>query len=500
MAAQPDYSDSCMIALYPPLDVAKMLALPGGLDPADMHVTVVYTGAAADVDPQRLLAAARSVKVAPFTATISGSARFTGGDQDVLVALVDAPELEELRAATLTALRAQGIEVPRERGYCAHLTRRYQSTDQPDDTGRLDAVDIPFTALTVVHGNDRTDIPLTAPKTGAPPGVDGIAEAARDAYAQGWALSGGPMTERVKTGCATAVTMACKNPHTPGLLELSLHLGRLEGAWAKVYQRREQLIADHTQRATLAWKQVLTRDLLAGAVSDFRRRAGLMESDTPDASRTQQIKDAALAAAASMLQALRNRPEWRGLVAAIRKAVTAGRAEGIVGAVAVAAEQVHKTGLDWDLAFTHAYQGLENLDALWAHADGWLGRMLDRATADLGRALAQAAAAEATYAQTLAAAMDALDSEDVDAVSFVVDWAMTEALRRGAIDLYASEGVLAIDWLDAGDSRVCYICEGNAAGSPYSPADYPELPHPRCRCSPSSSFDISAYAAWFTAA
>lgn len=497
MADQPDHSGSCMLALYPPPEAAQALALPGGMDPADLHVTVAYCGKAADVDQARLLAAARSIKAAPFTAQISGSARFTGNPKgDVLVALVDAAELEDLRAAALVALKAQGVAVPREHGYCAHASRAYIPPHEPDPTGRLAPFEVAFTHLSVVHGDQRTDIPLAATAP-APAGPDDLTAAVKESYAQGWARSGGPMTDRVRQGCAAAVQMAHDHPDRPGLLEVTLHLGHLEGAWATVYQRRENLITRHAESATRAWKQVLTRDLLAGAVSDFRRRAGLLESDTPDQGRDQELATAAVAAAAAMLQALRSRPEWRALAQAIRKALTAGRAEGIVAAVAIAAEQVHKTGLDWDLAFEHAYRGLENLDAIWADADGWLGRILERATLDLGRALANAARSGATYAQTLADAMDALDSEDVDAVSFVVDWAMTEALRRGAIDLYASEGVVAVDWLTAGDTRVCIQCDDNEANSPYSPADYPALPHPRCRCSPSASVDLSNYAAWF---
>ena len=49
-SAQPDYTGSCMIALYPPPKVAKALAVPDGLDADSMHVTIAYTGAAADVD------------------------------------------------------------------------------------------------------------------------------------------------------------------------------------------------------------------------------------------------------------------------------------------------------------------------------------------------------------------------------------------------------------------------------------------------------------------
>jgi hypothetical protein len=38
--ACPDFSDRCMIAVYPPADLAGELAVPAGLSAADLHVTV----------------------------------------------------------------------------------------------------------------------------------------------------------------------------------------------------------------------------------------------------------------------------------------------------------------------------------------------------------------------------------------------------------------------------------------------------------------------------
>src|SRR5215475_11685333 len=87
------------IALYPPASLARKLAIPDGLDPVDLHLTVVYTGKAADTDRKQLRKAATTLADrSPITATISGHARFTGADdKDVIVALVDSPQLDQLR-------------------------------------------------------------------------------------------------------------------------------------------------------------------------------------------------------------------------------------------------------------------------------------------------------------------------------------------------------------------------------------------------------------------
>ena len=79
-----------MIALYPPPDLAEEIAIEGGLDSDDLHLTLAYTGPAEGVDRRALRKAAK--KTGPIAATISGHARFTADPkQDAVVALVDAP-------------------------------------------------------------------------------------------------------------------------------------------------------------------------------------------------------------------------------------------------------------------------------------------------------------------------------------------------------------------------------------------------------------------------
>jgi 2'-5' RNA ligase len=214
---QPDYSGSCMIALYPPPAAAGKLAVADGLDAEGMHVTIAYTGDAADVDRKALKAVAKALASrAPFTATISGHARFTGGDKDVIVALVDSPELETLRSDARKALDAAGIAVPSEHGFTPHLSIQYCGQDDADPVGRLASFPVKFGAVSAVHGKKRTDYPFT----------DSLAEAARSAYAAGWALSGGPMTDQVRAGCTAAVAHATENRDDPGILEVSPTSGR----------------------------------------------------------------------------------------------------------------------------------------------------------------------------------------------------------------------------------------------------------------------------------
>jgi hypothetical protein len=314
---------------------------------------------------------------------------------------------------------------------------------------------------------------------------------AREAFAAGWALSGGPMTERVKAASVAAVQTAIAHADDPHILEVTIDLGKLEGMWALLFRRREAKQAEHTRLVAGAWRPLIDRNGVAAMVDRFRGNAGLTEA-------FRDFYEDALAAARAMLRALADLTGWTSLRTAIRNAIAAGNAEGMVNAVAIAAEKASAVGLDWNIAFKDAYQSLEYLDELWGQADGWLGRTIDRAAEDLGRALAQAAEDGASRDEMIDAATDVLTGTDIDSVAFVVDWAMTTAADDGALRLYQSEGVQQIDIITAGDGRVCPACIDAEAGSPWNMPDAPRMPlHPVCRCVYAASVSLSHFANWF---
>lgn len=465
----PDFSDGCMIALYPPPDIAERLAVDGGLPAAEMHVTVAYLGDAADIDADILREVVSGLaERQPITTQISGHARFTGGDKDVIVALVDSPDLEDLRRDTLDALYGRGIQPPRDHGYTPHLTITYIDRDAPSPLDRLESRPIEFATLSAVHGTGRTDSPLEHP----------VAAPAREAFAAGWAYSRGPMTDRVRAGCATAVQLAVKHADDPRILEVTLDLGKLEGLWALLFARREQLTARHVKAVTKAWRAAVTRELLGVAVRAVQRRYTPQESDAPD-----RGDIAATAAVAGVLASLPNRPAWTGLRQAMRDALAAGRSEGAAGAATIAADQAGDEPPDWDTAFQDAYDAHDADHALWAEADTWLKRLLNRASTDLGRALADQEADGGTADDMVGAADGELDGGDVPSIEFTIDWAVGSALAVGALAWYQQQGAAQLSWVSAGDGRVCLTCETNETRSPYPIDQFPEMPaHPRCRC------------------
>lgn len=479
---QPDYSDSCMLALYPDPDTASDLAITDGLPAGELHLTVAYPGDSAGTDLDALTTAARTLTSRPpVGAVISGHARFTGGTQDVVVALADSPALEDLRTSTLTALAGAGITVPRDHGYTPHITLRYQSQDDPDPVRRLPARPVTFTTLSIVHGGTRTDLPFQAAAEQQHP----ITPYAREAYLTGWAGSGLPLTTRGAAAAEAAIAYAARHAGNPAVFETTLKLGQLEGAWAVIYDRRHDLIQARTAPVMTLWRTMIHRLRTGSLLTSYRAQAGL----TPEASDPTRKSAQVMAAAAALrwLLGIMEDPAYSTFTTAIREAVQAGLAEGVTGVILLAAEQNgHAPGeLDLELAFKHAYEALENLPSLPGMADQWAQRIINGAAADLGRVLASMTADGASYQDMLTAVMQTTGSADVRAVATLLDYAISGGYAQGALNLYASEGVDLASWLTAGDSAVCAACQESEDNSPYEISQFPPCPgHVRCRCTP----------------
>ncbi|KIF00863.1 hypothetical protein PL81_38775 [Streptomyces sp. RSD-27] len=316
---------------------------------------------------------------------------------------------------------------------------------------------------------------------------------ARAAFAAGWALSGGPLNERVRVACETAVALAIEAADDPGILQATIDLGRLEGMWALLFQRRDQLLDDCTRSVWDAWLPLIGRTAVGAAVDQLLAALGVHEADR---GWRDDLRTAAKAAARALLGAIAGLSGFGALRSVLRDVLATGRAEGMVEAVAIAAERVSRIGLDWEIAFKDAYQAMDSLDDLWAGADGWLARVLDGGAGDLGRVLADGLETGLSRDELIDAAMDVLTAEE-GSVAFVVDWAMTTAADEGALALYRGEGVLQIEIITAADGRVCSACIDAEASSPWYIGDQPRLPlHPNCRCVYSADISLAHFAAW----
>lgn len=307
-----------------------------------------------------------------------------------------------------------------------------------------------------------------------------IADVAREAFAAGWAVSEGPMTDRVRAGCVAAVAMAVEHADDPQILEVTLKLGQLEGTWATVYERRERLIQQHTKTVTKAWRAIVGDFDLRRLITRFRADQ-FMPTEAADpllTIRRNEAKQAAL----GYLNGIHNADEYDTLRDAVADAFRSARAEGWTSGKHIHAERAPREATDtWSGDFTNYYNQLGLLDDWPALADKWIGTLVGSASTDLGNLLASMSRDVASYEDMLAAASDLLDSANVRAVSTLLDYAMSDAITQGSVDLYASEGVASYDILTASDSRVCKRCLDAEANNPYPITSSPAIPsHPMC--------------------
>lgn len=165
----PDFSDGVMVALPLDDDTAQQLAVPGGLDPSEMHVTLAYLGMQDDLPDGLDMDALCSIvqdwaqTMQPLSGEVSGPATFEGtdnADNPVQVALADVPGLSEARNSLVDHLASNGVPVNGDHGYTAHLTRAYGADPIPTDG--LGGTPLNFGQVGVWHGTDQQNIPLGA--------------------------------------------------------------------------------------------------------------------------------------------------------------------------------------------------------------------------------------------------------------------------------------------------------------------------------------------------
>lgn len=478
-----------MVALLPanPQD----LVVQGGLDADQIHLTLAFLGE--DVtgwDPTRrrllehLVWSAAHAIADPITARVMGHATFNpdgGPDGDrspCAVHLVgDSDRLVPVRDQIDTTLAGLlGEDYPTQHApFLPHITAGDGLT-----AGNLAySGPVVFDRMALSLAGDWTIAPITTDPAQA------IASYARTAYAQGWARSGGPMTPAVHAGCVAAVELAIANCAHPGILEATLRLGSLEGTWALVYQRREDLVAQHVAKVAAAWRHSAHRLDVRAAVRSLRQSLGLSEYvDTDNTDHRRLVANAVAATVASAIAGPDAAPEDReAIIGATADALVDAQAEGYTGAVLVGAEQLGHTPPEADAVLSDYQEQLADLGSHWADATGWVGRMVDGNASDLGGRLSQMVVAGAGFDEMVDAATDIIGGDDIRAVSTLLDLAMGQSFTRGALALYGREGVTQVDFVTAGGSRVCPVCENAEGNNPWDTNAAPVPPlHPYCRC------------------
>ena len=163
--------DGSMVAVFLPTDVAGQLAVYGGNDPSDLHVTLAYLGEADAVTVAKAAQVARSVASGfpSLEGEINGLGAFTAGDdgRHPVWASVDVPGLSEFRSALVDALEASGVPVSKDHGFAPHVTLTY-SSDPESDLESMDLglpVPVAFDTVTTCYkAKQSIHSPLAGPK------------------------------------------------------------------------------------------------------------------------------------------------------------------------------------------------------------------------------------------------------------------------------------------------------------------------------------------------
>jgi len=180
-----------MIALEVPQTTGKQLAPLGSVSPEDMHVTLAYFPETSDGDTWDSLCSVVSgfaAKQAPFSGEVGGVGRFAASDssdgKDVIVALVDSPELPDFRNRLLSQLGSLGSLMSRKHGYIPHVTLSYVSKEAPHPLVRAERLPTTFSSIVVASKNRRQAFLLGEKESSVPSLKKGDA-ASPDAWLKG---------------------------------------------------------------------------------------------------------------------------------------------------------------------------------------------------------------------------------------------------------------------------------------------------------------------------
>ncbi|MCK9600919.1 MAG: 2'-5' RNA ligase family protein, partial [Sphaerochaeta sp.] len=190
--------DEAIIVLRPenPEEAAR-LALPNGIPPADLHVTLADLGPAASTTPEQrteIEDVVRSLAVDDDPVRVSvqfnGVVYFVGQENGATAFALnaDSPDLETLRGEVVARLAERGLEIVRTHGFTPHMTLAYVDEGGPEPTITLPQNPIPL-VLELWWGDERPEVKSTTIHDGITTFVKSKVDALREALglkASGW--------------------------------------------------------------------------------------------------------------------------------------------------------------------------------------------------------------------------------------------------------------------------------------------------------------------------
>ncbi len=166
--------DGVYVCLQVPRAQADELAVPDGLPPEDLHITLVYIGKAADYDASkaRRLASLCRVMTAvtdqlpALEATLTEPRRFPAEGKEPCYLAVDAPWIAELQKQVDLAAFMLGLDPSRKFPvFHPHVTLAYVEPGAPHPRADFTPTPVTFTGLELYLPGGRVTLPFRGAQT-----------------------------------------------------------------------------------------------------------------------------------------------------------------------------------------------------------------------------------------------------------------------------------------------------------------------------------------------
>jgi 2'-5' RNA ligase len=172
-AGAPDHTDGIAVTIEPTAAEKKMLAVAGGLPPAEIHCTLAYLGTTAELTPEDRATVATIIAnvgaaAPPFEGSIAGVGWF-GAPDGITLYLVDSTDLAAFRTAIVAALVDVDIPVAMDHGFIPHITAAYAAVPEAD--GRA-GMPVHFNDIRCRWGTEVLVADLLGGETPPPPVAD----------------------------------------------------------------------------------------------------------------------------------------------------------------------------------------------------------------------------------------------------------------------------------------------------------------------------------------
>lgn len=158
-----------MVAFFPALADARALAIAGGEQVADLHITLAFLGDASDLSSDQQKALKETVKTyaaltpRPLSGRISGIGRLTNvpdGQPTPVYASVDIPGLPAWREGLMNALKRAGISINEQHGFTPHITLAYIDADEPMPVISAPELEMTFSQVSIALADNRSSYPF----------------------------------------------------------------------------------------------------------------------------------------------------------------------------------------------------------------------------------------------------------------------------------------------------------------------------------------------------